>query len=70
MNTIIVWLLIATPSYSGAATPMPVVIERFADVQECDRVRHIIVNDLFQNVVGTKVTQMRCVRAVVVAPSR
>ena len=44
--TVLVWLLISLPGYSGSApnpsNHHPVIVERFLNLQECQRVGKII----------------------------
>lgn len=60
MTTITIWLLISLPGISGTSSSVPTtLVERFATVTECERVRGVIQ--------GSSIRQpMLCVQATVV----
>ena len=61
MNTVTVWLLISLSS--GAYNQRPVtLVERFATVEECQRVKELV------KVSGYGVDITRCIQATVVKP--
>jgi hypothetical protein len=66
MGTMTLWLLIAFGrgyTYSaGASTPGAVVVERFATLEECQRVARIISNH------DNGPNMLRCIQATVVKP--
>jgi hypothetical protein len=59
MNTVLVWLLVSLPT-SASLTPVTLV-ERFASVEECQRVSKVLIESDSYNRV-----KLRCIQAMVV----
>lgn len=60
MNTVLIWLLVSLPTPSRQAQDAVNVVERFATVQECQRVENIIRDSVKQQL------KLRCIQATVV----
>jgi hypothetical protein len=63
MTTITVWLLISIGGWAGSSAATPnVLVERFATVEECQRVAEVIKQSLANN------STLRCIQATVIKP--
>lgn len=60
MTTVLLWLLVSVAGASGVSSSVPTVtVARFADLDECERVRRELMRDHWRQA-------LRCVQARVV----
>jgi hypothetical protein len=67
MNTMIIWLLISVGSEGSYIAPTTTTVERFATVEECQRVAKIIHDSYKPEAARHVGPRLRCVQATVIA---